>query len=82
MAYGRSAWSLEEAGQAREGDGGEDRSPLLVQRSLGITAFRQGTPIELICRDLSTYLRQPAADAVLTESATWFADHPDASVAL
>ena len=23
MAYGRSAWSLEEVGRAREGDGGE-----------------------------------------------------------
>jgi alkylation response protein AidB-like acyl-CoA dehydrogenase len=52
----------------------------LIQRSLGLSAFRQGTPIELICRDLSTYLRQPAPDEVLTEAAAWFADHPDASV--
>ncbi|HEX4367798.1 MAG TPA: acyl-CoA dehydrogenase [Rhodopila sp.] len=51
----------------------------LVQRSLGLSAFRQGNPVERICRDLSTYLRQPAADAVLTEAATWFADHPAAS---
>lgn len=49
----------------------------LVQRSVGLSAFRQGTPIERICRDLSTYLRQPAADAVLTESAAWFANHAE-----
>jgi alkylation response protein AidB-like acyl-CoA dehydrogenase len=51
----------------------------LVQRSLGLTAFRQGNPIERICRDLATYLRQPASDEVLTEAAAWFADHPEAS---
>ena len=48
----------------------------LLQRSLGLSAFRLGNPIELICRDLSTYLRQPAPDEVLTEAALWFADHP------
>ncbi len=48
----------------------------LIQRSIGLTAFRQGNPIELICRDLSTYLRQPAPDEVLTEAAMWFAAHP------
>lgn len=32
----------------------------LVQRSLGLGAFRWGTPVERICRDLATYLRQPA----------------------
>jgi hypothetical protein len=46
----------------------------LVQRSLGLSAFRQGNPVELICRDLATYLRQPAPDEVLTEAAMWFAD--------
>jgi alkylation response protein AidB-like acyl-CoA dehydrogenase len=51
----------------------------LVQRSLGLSSFRQGTAIELICRDLLTYLRQPAPDEVLTESAIWFADHPEVS---
>jgi hypothetical protein len=50
----------------------------LVQRSLGLSAFRQGSPVERICRDLSTYLRQPAADEVLTESAVWFAANPSA----
>ena len=49
-----------------------------MQRSLGLSTFRQGNPIERICRDLSTYLRQPAPDEVLTEAATWFADHPEA----
>jgi alkylation response protein AidB-like acyl-CoA dehydrogenase len=53
----------------------------LVQRSLGLSAFRQGNAVERICRDLSTYLRQPAPDEVLTEAAYWFAAHPDASVA-
>jgi alkylation response protein AidB-like acyl-CoA dehydrogenase len=51
-----------------------------VQRSLGLSALRQGSAIERICRDLSTYLRQPAPDEVLTEAAAWFASHPDASV--
>jgi alkylation response protein AidB-like acyl-CoA dehydrogenase len=47
----------------------------LVQRSLGIAAFRRGNPVERICRDLATYLRQPAPDAVLTEAAAHFAAH-------
>ncbi len=51
-----------------------------VQRSLGLTAFRQGTAVERICRDLSAYLRQPAPDEVLTEAAAWFASHPDACI--
>src|ERR1700744_3185506 len=37
----------------------------LVQWSVGLTAFRQGHPMERICRDLVTYLRQPAPDEVL-----------------
>lgn len=49
----------------------------LVQRSIGLSAFRQGGLVELICRDLATYLRQPAPDEVLTESGAWFADHPE-----
>jgi alkylation response protein AidB-like acyl-CoA dehydrogenase len=52
----------------------------LVQRSLGLSAFRQGNPVERICRDLSTYLRQPAPDEVLTEAAMWFAGHPSAGL--
>jgi hypothetical protein len=45
----------------------------LAQRSLGLSAFRQGNPVERICRDLSTYLRQPAPDEVLTDAAAYFA---------
>jgi hypothetical protein len=45
----------------------------LVQRSLGLAAFRHGHPAERICRDLGTYLRQPAPDEVLSEAASWFA---------
>ena len=45
----------------------------LAQRSLGLAAFRHGNPIERVCRDLATYLRQPAPDAVLTVAASWFA---------
>ena len=41
----------------------------LTQRSLGAPAFMRGTAVELLCRDLGTYLRQPAADMVLTEAA-------------
>jgi alkylation response protein AidB-like acyl-CoA dehydrogenase len=52
----------------------------LVQRSMGLSSFRQGSAVERICRDLSTYLRQPAPDEVLTESGEWFARHSGASV--
>ena len=41
----------------------------LVQRSLGVAAFMRGNPVERLCRDLATYLRQPAGDMVLTEAA-------------
>jgi alkylation response protein AidB-like acyl-CoA dehydrogenase len=41
----------------------------LVQRSLGVAAVMRGNPAERIARDLATYLRQPAADMVLTEAA-------------
>jgi alkylation response protein AidB-like acyl-CoA dehydrogenase len=45
----------------------------VLQRSIGLSSFQCGTSIERICRDLQTYLRQPAPDDVLTESAVWFA---------
>jgi alkylation response protein AidB-like acyl-CoA dehydrogenase len=44
----------------------------LVQRSLGLTAFRAGTLTELLLRDLATYLRQPAPDIILDEAAAHF----------
>ena len=40
-----------------------------VQRSLGLAAFLRPSPVERVGRDLATYLRQPAPDAVLTEAA-------------
>jgi alkylation response protein AidB-like acyl-CoA dehydrogenase len=49
----------------------------LVQRSLGLAAFRRGNPVELIGRDLATYLRQPAPDQTLTEAAAFFAAQPE-----
>ena len=48
----------------------------VAQRSLGLSAFRLGNPVERICRDLGTYLRQPAPDEVLTEAAAYFARRP------
>ena len=44
----------------------------LVQRSLGLSAFRRGNPVERICRDLGTYLRQPAPDEVLSQAAAYY----------
>ena len=43
-----------------------------VQRSLGLSAFMQGSQAERIARDLATYLRQPAPDEVLVEAAGYF----------
>lgn len=41
----------------------------LAQRSIGFGAFLTANPLERLLRDLATYLRQPAPDAVLTEAA-------------
>ncbi|MBL6080073.1 acyl-CoA dehydrogenase family protein [Belnapia sp. T18] len=41
----------------------------LAQRSVGLNAFLRPNPLERICRDLATYLRQPAPDRALTEAA-------------
>jgi alkylation response protein AidB-like acyl-CoA dehydrogenase len=41
----------------------------LIERSIGLGAFQQSSLIERLRRDLATYLRQPAPDAVLTEAA-------------
>jgi hypothetical protein len=43
----------------------------LVERSLGLSAFRQSNPIERIRRDLATYLRQPAPDEALDEATAY-----------
>ncbi len=42
-----------------------------AQRSLGLGAFIAPSPVERLVRDLGTYLRQPAPDAVLLEAAAW-----------
>jgi alkylation response protein AidB-like acyl-CoA dehydrogenase len=44
----------------------------LVQRSLGLSAFRRGSLAELLFRDLAMYLRQPASDEILGEAAGHF----------
>jgi alkylation response protein AidB-like acyl-CoA dehydrogenase len=41
----------------------------LSQRGLGLGAFLIGHPAERICRDLATYLRQPAPDETLVKAA-------------
>ena len=41
----------------------------LAQRSIGFGTFLTANPLERLLRDLATYLRQPAPDAVLTEAA-------------
>jgi alkylation response protein AidB-like acyl-CoA dehydrogenase len=43
-----------------------------TQRSLGLSAFMAGNPAELLCRDLATYLRQPAPDETLTKAASFY----------
>lgn len=40
-----------------------------VQRGVGLTSFMHGSPIERICRDLSTYLRQPVPDLAMSDAA-------------
>jgi alkylation response protein AidB-like acyl-CoA dehydrogenase len=47
----------------------------LVQRSLGLAAFLQSNPVERLCRDLATYLRQPAPDEALDAGAAFYMDH-------
>lgn len=44
----------------------------LTQRSLGLSAFMAGAPVEILCRDLSTYLRQPAPDELLATAARFY----------
>ena len=40
-----------------------------AQRALGLAALVRPNPVERLLRDLTTYLRQPAPDSVLTEAA-------------
>ena len=48
----------------------------LAQRGVGFGAFLTANPMERLLRDLATYLRQPAPDAVLTEAAQHALSHP------
>lgn len=41
----------------------------LVQRGMGLRGFIRPHPVERICRDLSTYLRQPAPDLAMSDAA-------------
>ena len=41
----------------------------LVQRGMGLKGFIRPNPVERICRDLSTYLRQPAPDLAMSDAA-------------
>jgi alkylation response protein AidB-like acyl-CoA dehydrogenase len=40
-----------------------------VQRGVGLSSFIRPNPIERICRDLSTYLRQPVPDLAMSDAA-------------
>jgi alkylation response protein AidB-like acyl-CoA dehydrogenase len=44
----------------------------LAQRSLGLSAFLETNPVERLCRDIATYLRQPAPDEALSAAARYF----------
>ena len=44
----------------------------LTQRSLGLGAFIAGSQVELLCRDLATYLRQPASDETLDIASEYY----------
>jgi alkylation response protein AidB-like acyl-CoA dehydrogenase len=48
----------------------------LAQRSLGLSAFLESNPVERICRDIATYLRQPAPDEALAAAAAYFTRNP------
>lgn len=50
----------------------------LVQRSIGLRAFLRTNPLERICRDLATYLRQPGPDRALCEGAAYMLASEDA----
>jgi len=45
-----------------------------VQRGVGLAAFVRPSPIERICRDLSTYLRQPVPDLAMSDAARMLLD--------
>ena len=48
----------------------------LVHRSVGLQGFMRPDPIELVSRDLATYLRQPGPDRALVRGAAWVLESP------
>ncbi len=44
-----------------------------VQRGIGLMSFMQPNPIERICRDLATYLRQPVPDLAMSDAGSGIA---------
>jgi hypothetical protein len=40
----------------------------LAQRCAGLSGMLMGSPIEAACRDIATYLRQPALDETFEEA--------------
>jgi alkylation response protein AidB-like acyl-CoA dehydrogenase len=46
----------------------------LVQRGLGLNSLLVANPVSNMMTDLATYLRQPAADEILTQAAIHFAE--------
>lgn len=75
VAEGDSASDAEKVATVNLGRGAVERACLdgirLAQRSMGLGAFVAPNPVERMVRDLGTYLRQPAPDAVLLEAAAW-----------
>lgn len=75
VAEGEIATDAEKVATVNLGRGAVERACLdgirLAQRSMGLGAFVAPNPVERMVRDLGTYLRQPAPDAVLLEAAAW-----------
>lgn len=75
VAEGVSSSDAEKVATVNLGRGAVERACLdgirLAQRSMGLGAFVAPNPVERMVRDLGTYLRQPAPDAVLLEAAAW-----------
>jgi alkylation response protein AidB-like acyl-CoA dehydrogenase len=47
-----------------------------VQRGVGLVSFIRPNPIERVCRDLATYLRQPVPDLAMSDAARAFIASP------
>jgi hypothetical protein len=47
-----------------------------VQRGVGLASFIRPNPIERICRDLSTYLRQPVPDLAMSDASRAWLNSP------